>query len=108
MHLNVESSGLDEEFLQYVAAALRVGFHQQSEGECVMDVGLSYVEDSGVILGKDLGKIGCEATAVRRPDILIWISSVVFIFSFLIFDDLLRVAVFFLGTNLRTTGSFTP
>ena len=24
------------------------------------------------------------------------------------FDDLLRVAVFFLGTNLRTTGSFTP
>ena len=68
---------------------------------------MSYVEDSGVILGKDLGKIGCEATAVR-PRYIDLDKFCCIHLLFLDFDDLLRVAVFFLGTNLRTTGSFTP
>ncbi len=63
-NLHVEFGGLEKQVLHKVARHVAVGFHEETERERVVDVGLAYVEDAGIVFCKYFSEGACHAGAV--------------------------------------------
>ena len=61
---HVELCGLEKQLLHYIAAYLRCSLDEYAQRERVVDVGLAYVQDTGVIFGQNLRESPCYARMV--------------------------------------------
>ena len=68
-YLHMHIVGLEEQFLQDFTASAAVGLDQHAEGQRMMDIGLTYVENRSSVTGQYAGQGGSDTRLIGSRNV---------------------------------------